>query len=159
MVHKFTEVFTQYITIFIDIEECLITNNDSDGDGDDDAPKYKTSFNIFENMDCPIEIVTKKFIEKFLDNITFHYYYETFKEVFETYFNESDFNVIQHYLCRAELFYFTEKYGEYTEMLEYEKDFYIRELILYSSEKFVEKHIIVMNNILEKFITPTYCLK
>jgi hypothetical protein len=157
MVHKFSEVFTQYITIIIDIDKFLITNNECDGDGD--IPNYKTWLHIIDNMNCPIKVVTEKFIKIFLETITYNDYYETFKDLFETYFNEDDFHLIQKFLCRTELYYFTKTYGQYTDMLEYEKDFYIKELIIYSSEKFFEKHIDVINNIINNFITPTYYLK
>jgi hypothetical protein len=110
-------------------------------------------------MNCPIKVVTEKIIKIFLETITYNDYYETFKDLFETYFNEDDFHLIQKYLCRTELYYFTKTYGQYTDMLEYEKDLYIKELIIYSSEKFFEKHIDVINNIINNFITPTYYLK
>lgn len=141
IINNFTEIFTQYITLIIDTDECFIT-------------------------DDPIETMTQNFIKKcahmFSQTINTSFNDNLLKKIFNDYFNEDTYIIIKHYLCDTQGGYLTSferKYGEYTELNEYLQQYYLHLLIILSSKTFFEKHFDIIHNIIEKCITTPACLK
>lgn len=141
IINIFTEIFTQYITLIIDTDECFITND-------------------------PIETMVQNFIKQF-SHMFSHDTRDTllndtlFKKIFNDYFNEDTYIIIRHYLCDPQgyLTSFERKYGEYTELNTYLQEYYLHLLILISCKTYFEKHFDLIYNVIENCITRTSCLK